>query len=206
MIGFHTGSGYYYVCGSQPYRKGRGCGPGVYVPQKQVEAEVLSGLRSILNICADPQGLATKVNSELRKLWEQSTGFRPDAASQIAAIEKKIANIRHAVEEKGLDDGKWANARLAVLGRERDEIRAATAAHGVPPQMDVETVMQYRRNTEKVFQQGDPGERKRLLRYWVREVKLKPESLEVNISYCLPESVMNGLVAGEGFEPSTFGL
>ena len=27
MIGFHTGSGYYYVCGSQPYRKGMGCGP-----------------------------------------------------------------------------------------------------------------------------------------------------------------------------------
>jgi hypothetical protein len=24
MIGFHTGSGYYYVCGSQPYRKGMG--------------------------------------------------------------------------------------------------------------------------------------------------------------------------------------
>lgn len=34
--------------------------------------------------------------------------------------------------------------------------------------------------------QGEPAERKRLLRNWVQEVKLKPESLEVDISYRLP--------------------
>ena len=33
-----------------------------------------------------------------------------------------------------------------------------------------------------------------------------PQDLEVSISYRLPEAIMNGLVAGEGFEPSTFGL
>src|SRR5260370_18423337 len=205
MTGFHTSSGYYYVCGSRPYRKGMGCGPGVYVPQRQVEAEVLGGLRSVLDLCVDSRGFTAKVNRELRQLWEQSTGFRPDAAARIAAIERKIANIRHAVEEKGVDDGKWVNARLAELAREREEVGAA-AARGAPPQIDLDTVMKYLRNTEKVFQQGDPGERKRLLRNWVQEVKLKPETLGVSISYPLPESVINGLVAGEGFEPSTFGL
>jgi hypothetical protein len=29
MIGFHTDGRFYYVCGSQPYRSGMGCGPGV---------------------------------------------------------------------------------------------------------------------------------------------------------------------------------
>ena len=182
-----------------------GCGPGVYVPQKQVEAEVLGGLRGVLDVCADPRGFTAKVNGELRHLWEESSGFRPNGVPRLAAIEKKIANIRQAVED-GLGDGKWANARLAELVREREEISAGAAATGAPPQIDVDTVMKYHRQTEKVFQQGDPGERKRLLRHWVQEVKLKPEILEVSISCRLPESVMNGLVAGEGFEPSTFGL
>ncbi len=35
---------------------------------------------------------------------------------------------------------------------------------------------------------------------------LMPEDLEVSISYRLPEDIMNGLVAGDGFEPPTFGL
>jgi hypothetical protein len=44
------------------------------------------------------------------------------------------------------------------------------------------------------------------MRMWVQEIKLKPVDLEVNITYSLPESIMNGLVAGGGFEPPTFGL
>ena len=163
MIGFHTSSGYYYVCGSQPYRKGMGCGPGVYVPQKQVEGEVLGGLRSVLDLCADPPGFTAKVNQELRHLWEGSTGFRPDAAARISAIDQKIANIRKAVEE-GLNDGKWTNARLTELARERQELGAASAVTGAPPQLDVDSVMDYRRKTEKIFLQGEPAERKRLLR------------------------------------------
>ena len=54
MTGFKTSSEFYYVCGSQPYRKGMGCGPGVYVPQAQVEAEVLEGLKGLLGVCTDP--------------------------------------------------------------------------------------------------------------------------------------------------------
>jgi hypothetical protein len=46
---------------------------------------------------------------------------------------------------------------------------------------------------------GEPAERKRLLRTWVQEVKLAPERLEVEITYQIPEPVMNGVVAGAGF-------
>jgi hypothetical protein len=56
--------------------------------------------------------------------------------------------------------------------------------------------MTYRRDAEKVFQHGEPAERKRLLRNWVQEVRLKPDILEVSISYRIPEPVMNGVVAG----------
>ncbi len=75
-----------------------------------------------------------------------------------------------------------------------------------PPQLNCGTVMAYRRQTEKLMQSGHPAERKRFLRAWVQEVKLHPETLEVKISYRLPEVVMKDVVAGAGFEPATFGL
>jgi hypothetical protein len=75
-----------------------------------------------------------------------------------------------------------------------------------PPQLDAATAMDYRRQADKLFLGGGQAERKQLLRMLVGEVKLMPQDLEVSITYRLPEAIMNGLVAGEGFEPSTFGL
>ncbi len=205
MIGFRNEERSYYVCGSLRYRKGMGCGPGVYVPQKEAESEVLCGLKDLLGVCADPKGFTRKVNSELRELWEAKTGFRADAVERLAAIDKKIGNIRNVIED-GIHDANWANARLQELSAERAGLEAATAKHASPPQIDAEIVMDYRRQTEKLFKEGLPAERKRLLRAWTKEVVLKPEDREVNINYRLPETVMNGLVAGGGFEPPTFGL
>src|SRR5512134_2944624 len=54
--GFRTESGHYYLCGSQPYRKGKGCGTGVFVPQANVETEVISGLKGLVDSCVDPRG------------------------------------------------------------------------------------------------------------------------------------------------------
>ena len=205
MIGFHTDGRFYYVCGSQPYRSGMGCGPGVYVPQAQVESEVLGGLRGVLDLCADPQKFTRAVNKELREIWEASIGFRPDAGEQIAAIDRKIENIRRAVEE-GLNDASWANTRLRALHTERESLVAASGKTSGPPQLDAATAMDYRRQADKLFRGGGQAERKQLLRTLVGEVKLMPQDLDVSISYRLPEAIMNGLVAGEGFEPSTFGL
>jgi Integrase core domain len=53
--GCHSDGRFNYVCGGQPYRSGMGCGPRVYLPQAQVESEVLSGLRGVLDLCAAPQ-------------------------------------------------------------------------------------------------------------------------------------------------------
>ena len=65
-----------------------------------------------------------------------------------------------------------------------------------PPLVDSGSVMTYRRETEKVIASGHPAERKRLIRTWVHEVKLEPQTLEVKISYRLPEAVMKGFGCG----------
>ena len=90
MIGFHTDGRFYYVCGSQPYRRGMGCGPGVYVPQAEVESEVVGGLRDILDLCANPQKFACAVNKELRQIWEASTNFRPDATERMRSSPARL--------------------------------------------------------------------------------------------------------------------
>ena len=64
----------------------------------------------------------------------------------------------------------------------------------------------YRGQTGKMLKQGSPSERKKLLRTCIKEMTLDPESMEVEIQYRIPEPVMNGLVAGAGFEPATFRL
>ncbi len=42
----------------------------VYVPQEQVEFEVLSKLRGVLDVCTDPQRFTPAVNKELRQIMD----------------------------------------------------------------------------------------------------------------------------------------
>ncbi len=77
---------------------------------------------------------------------------------------------------------------------------------GEAPQIDLGTASSYRRQTEKMLTRGKAGEKKRILRAWVADMKLTPEQLQVDITYRIPEPVMNGVVAGAGFEPATSGL
>ena len=96
---------------------------------------------------------------------------------------------------------RWVGRRH-LFPEEILQIRPITSL----PLVDSGSVMTYRRETEKVIASRHPAERKRLIRTWVNEVRLEPQTLEVKISYRLPEAVMKGLVAGAGFEPATFGL
>ena len=206
MAGFRNGKRYYYVCGSKQYRGGRGCvKPATYVAQEQIEAETIKGLRNILSLCSDRAGFALKVNEELRRLWEESTGVDSRVEEKIATLDAKISRIRSAVEE-GLDDVQWANQRLKGLLTEREKLSPATGGLPSPPQIDVETAMAYRRSAEKILAQGEPAERKRVLRACIEGITLNREQLEVEIQYRLPERIGVGMVAGGGFEPPTFGL
>ncbi|UCH36660.1 MAG: hypothetical protein JSV65_00860 [Armatimonadota bacterium] len=205
MIGFKTPKGRYYVCGSQPYRRGCGCGPGVYVQQDHIEGEVIEGLSDLATLVTDPKGFLREANEELRRICESTTGHDPNAAKKLETIDAKIANIRRAIED-GLSDAAWANSRLEELLTERRALAGQDVPMGEAPQIDIRTAMAYGRQTFKALKQGDAAERKRVVRNWVQEMKLAPERLEVDITYQLPEPVMNGLVAGAGFEPATFGL
>jgi hypothetical protein len=196
MIGYRNSSeGIYYICGSQPYRRGMGCGPGVYVPKQAVEDEVLSGLRDLVGVCGDPNGFVRMVNQELKRIWQESVGYDPSVPTRVKEIENKIANIRKAVED-GLPDSQWAYTRMRELMGELDGLREKQVVTHEPAKIDVATALAYRKQTEKLLAAGSDTERKRMMKLWVDKVSLAPESLEVEITYKLPPSIVNS--DGEG--------
>jgi len=190
-----TANASYYICGSQPHRRGMGCGTAVYVPQVEVESEVMAGLTSLLDVCADGNGFTRKVNDELRQIWHDSTGYDPTVPHKLKEIDAKIANIRKAVEN-GLPDGEWAYSRMRELMAERDELSQKVTVTGQAPQIDVKTARAYRSQADKIMATGTYAEKKRLIRSCVAKTTIAPDTLEVEIQYKVPEAI--GACSGSG--------
>jgi len=59
--------------------------------------------------------------------------------------------------------------------------------------------MAYRKDAEKLFANGTLEEKKKLLRIFIADIKLAPETLEIEMTYRIPEHFMNKVVAGALF-------
>ncbi len=190
-----TANASYYICGSQPHRRGLGCGPAVYVPQGEIEAEVMAGLTSLLNICADANGFTRKVNEELRRIWEDSTGYDPTIPRKMNDIDAKIANIRKAVEN-GMPDDEWGYSRMRELIAERETLSMQVKVDGEAPQIDAKIAFAYRAQAEKIMRAGTNAEKKGLIRSCVDKMTIAPDTLNVEIQYKVPEAI--GAYSGSG--------
>ena len=49
-------------------KRGLGCGTGIYIPKDDLEVEVLTGLRALLQNIVNPSGLMANVNTEHRRI------------------------------------------------------------------------------------------------------------------------------------------
>ncbi len=206
MVGYYkTSEKQYYICNSIPNRRGFGCGQGIYVPQQQVEDEVFNGLERLLEVCTESKDFVKDINTELKRIWEQSSGYDPDANKKLLDIDTKIQNIRQSIED-GLADTVWANQRLRELTAEKQTLSSVAAVQQKVPQIDMQTAIAYRNNTKYAIEHGTNAEKKRILKAWVDKIELLPNSLEVEIRYKLPEQVVDRMGAGERFELTTSGL
>ena len=203
MIGYRTSKGVWYVCGSQPYRRGLGCGPGVYVPVDFIEGRIIEGIKALMDICES--GSVSAVNRKLEKIWRKTVGHDADIPGRIAQIDLEIENIRDAIR-KGLEDVSWANAQLKELKRERMVLESKSTSNSKPPTVDLSLVKEHKDNFEHVLRSGTPATRKKLIRQWVAKIELAPDDLEVRVQYKIPEPILNSHIAGGGFEPPTSGL
>jgi len=180
----------YYVCGSEPYRSGLGCGEGVYVPQLLLESEVIKDIKDIISKLSDPKRFTKKVNAELQRLWEQHSGYDPDAEKQIKKIDRKIHHIREQLEG-GLDDVEYFNGRLRELKSEREALESSLAACDKPLQVDVAKVMAYRTNLDNILKRAAPTERKEYVQAWIDRITLDPDARELFIQYRIPDELTN---------------
>ena len=195
----------YYVCGSQPHRKGRGCGPGVLVPVDFIEPRVIGELKGFLGTIAGEKDLVRRVNREIEKLWMEENDIYPDVDRKIAAIDKELRNIRDAVG-RGLDDVDWANSRLAILKRERSLLEQSRLMTGEPPRIDSRLAQTQVEQLESVLEYGNNREKKEFLRNTVSKIQLAPDDLEVQATFFIPGQFVHSDLAGGGFEPPTSGL
>ena len=184
LVGHHK----YYVCGSEPYRAGRGCGEGVYVPQLLLESEVIKDIQEIIVKFADPSRFTKKVNEELRRIWKQESGYDPNAEKRIREIDKKINHIRGLLLD-GLDDVVWANQQHRDLREERDTLSVSLTRADKPIQVDQHKAMKCRARLRDILDHGSPTERKEYVQKWVDRVTLLPDEREIQIQYRVPESV-----------------
>jgi hypothetical protein len=97
-------------------------------------------------------------------LWEAEGGATAREAERRAAeIERKIANIRQAVED-GIDDAGWANGRLAELREERAKFeRQARALRAEPPTIDAGPLQSYAARLPRLLAVATADEKRRLV-------------------------------------------
>jgi len=208
MVGMDNGKGQYYRCGSHAYRRGLGCGQGIYIPRTAVEAEVINGLQELIRDCSDSKGFATIINRNLFAQWQASSGHDPRAAKKLADIDRKIANLRQAMED-GFDskeDLLWAKTRLQQLNGEREQLQQQASAIDDIPHLDTGEAAKLRLALEKAFAQGTNATKKLLLRECVESVTLFPDEPVVDIHYSLPAAVLStnaGIFADPGVSSNT---
>jgi len=193
-----TSEASYYICGSQPHRRGLGCGPAVYVPQAEVESEVMAGIAGMLSVCTDANGFTKIVNEELARIWEESTGYDPAIPQKLKDIDVKIANIRKSVEN-GMPDADWAYSRMRELIAEKETLSEKVTVTGQAPQISVKEAMAYRSLSGKIIANGTCAEKKKLVRSCVDKITMTPDTLEVEIQFKVPEAI--GAYTGSGSRP-----
>ena len=200
-----TGGHRYYICGSQPHRRGLGCGRAVYVPADFIEKAVVEAVTGLLSKLIDPDGLVRRLNERLAMLWEDEHPSRHDVERRQQDIRGRVRRISEAIADGSIDRG-WARTELARLHREEEELAPLEAEAVAPPRIDPGQASQILDEIEEGFRNGDNAVKKQLVRNLVESMTMAPESLEVDIVLRVPGPLVHRMVAGAGFEPATFGL
>jgi len=194
MIGLKQARGFFYVCGSRSYRRGEGCGPGVYVRKEWIEGGLAAGIAKILSVWLDAKRFVPLVNAQIEKLWQGQKGTPANFEAELEAIQAKTEKIRRAIED-GLEDTAWANQRLCELSAERTRLEDLKGRTGSAPRVDERAIRRYAADAHKILTGGEIGERKALFHKLVERVTLAPERV-IEITYRVPEPVMVNVVAG----------
>ena len=200
-----------YLCGTAKYRRGVGCGQGVFVQKELIEEavwETVQLLASEIGRRPSKNSLA-EANAELRQIWERSGG-KADARAQreLQKVDQKIANLRTALED-GLCDVAWANGRIRSLLEEKRRLAEAIGdrleSKG-PPRIDAEALRKCLCDLRKLLPHATNEEKRELARRFLDGVTLEPDHRELEIRVKVPAYALQRVEAGAGIEPAHEGF
>lgn len=205
MVGYVKAKGQqYYLCGSRLYRRGLGCGHGVYVPKDEIEQEVIVGITDLIGKFQSTDGFTRKVNRELSRLWEDKTGVNRNVEKELKGIETKIENLYKAIEG-GLAFDSPTKERLSKLNTRKVEIERMTVVSTKAPYIDFKAVSNFCQRFDKVFGSSVFEDRKKMVRECVDRITLAPDECEVEIHYKVPPQVVNCSLASPRYHVGIVG-
>lgn len=216
MVGYGNRGRLYYICGSQRYRRGLGCGQGLQVRKETIEEALMEEMGRLFQSWADVKRLTQLVNRELASHTQRQNEDSAMAERELADVEQEIDNLRKAVKA-GLDDIEWANAELNRLRERGEQLRQQSRKKEVKQEVflvDRTLIEEHLTMFTEVLASGTIQERRETVRIFVRHLEVDPDSGAVQMKlYSAPPTRPKkrtpglgkpgapiGMVAGAGLE------
>jgi site-specific DNA recombinase len=202
-----------YACGS--YWNGRACTNSLNVSRQFIEGEMTTGIQEDLE-CEE---VVRTVEGYVREGLKRATRPKADPAPRIAALQQEIANLADAVAAGLLRSSPALAARLAAA---EDELARLQTDRKVRPAVGVfvgnipERIAGIAARLKASLQAGGDRAREGLRSALGERISLTPDAsggflwadYSLGLLPLIPgaEGKADLMVAGVGFEPTTFGL
>ena len=210
-----SGKGYktrYFTCSKYAAGYKDECQKRYTVPANLVEDHIVSLIVEDLSKYRDDKQLKQQVEDELTQVLDTRVGTRNRLTEQAEALEGKLVKLREHLISMDPATAKSVGLydEAQELSEERTRIEteienAETSDAVIPSIQDVSTQVDKEfGRLQEVFDAGTVEEKRELIGSYVNRVEAFPERQTVSIS--LYPGVLSQMVAGVGFEPTTFGL
>ncbi len=199
-----------YVCSGRTNRGASVCQAPAFA-QQVLERPLLHRLEQRTKQAYSPESLRLRLHQAFHGRNGGSEAELRAIDGDLAANSRKIDRLLDFIDPRNRD---LLNQKLDGLRQERDRLGQrkleleAERGRQVDAAKLADQALAYLDRLPEVFSQGTPAERKEYLRAFLASVKVFPEKKEAQAAWYrlprLPASV--SIVAGVGFEPTTFGL
>ena len=197
----------YYVCGGY-VASGRSVCDGLRVPMAYLDAAILDGIHKRLDRVLDREVLRQHLRERLEADRPQENAI-DTLRTRLSETRRKIDHLI-ALAATGPEDLPSLHRALVRLEGEHQaleaELVAATARRDDTGSVDgiADALLGALSGSREVLEAGEPEERKRLVRAFLRGIDIRKPTRQVVLSWFrlpAPENLSVKLVAPTGFEP-----
>ncbi len=210
-----SGKGYktrYYTCSRHSAGYTDECPKRYTVPADLVENHIVLMVESDLMRLRDDDTFHELVLNEFHRLTDSQSDVSQRLESRLKAIDAELAVVREHLLSMDARTARTLGVyeKADALAGERDEVVRNLSEMGnrIPQMVDAKELRKLAErefeDLESVVQSGTVEEKRALLGQYINRVDAEPERNTVRISLYPPG--LSQMVAGVGFEPTTFGL